>query len=220
MALLAAADKADHEPVGPRRGACRRPRGRTELSNLPRCLPPARPQQAEDPEVGSWSRGRACLQTTDGQPEVEAILRSASKYRESETNDGGPRVATPHPVRHPGSSSSVSARCPPATSPRDGARDRVTYQVPIGLAAVLVLGVPSAAAARSFRAHVGSSHTEPPNIYLVAALPSGERKSTAFKEATRPLEEYEERLIRETQPTINRLKERRTREEASSRSCG
>jgi hypothetical protein len=89
-----------------------------------------------------------------------------------------------------------------------------THQVPIDLAAILVLGVASAAAALHFRVHVGNTHTEPPNIYVAAALPSGDRKSAAFREATQPLEDCEEWLIREAKPMIERLKERRTREEA------
>ena len=215
VSLLAAADKADHEPLDPiavLAGVSEGARNQELFRYACRLLGY---NKLTAPEVRFLvlAAAHACKPPMENS-EVEAILRSASKYREGDADGSQPAWPPLIPFDTPTHLPPFPLDALPLPLRAMAQEIAATHQVPIDLAAVLVLGVASAAAARSFRVHVGNTHTEPPNIYVVAALPSGERKSAAFKEATQPLEAYEEHVIQEKQPTINRLKERRTREEA------
>ena len=78
-------------------------------------------------------------------------------------------------------------------------------QTPPDLSGCLVLGAASGAIAGRVRVVVRNGWNEPVNIYICAALPSGERKSTVFRQAMRPLEAWErEQAILEA-PVLLRL---------------
>jgi len=68
----------------------------------------------------------------------------------------------------------------------------VSMQVPVDLPAMLVLGVLATAAAGKFELEIRSDWVEQLCLYLVVALPPGERKSPVFRDATRPLLRYEQ----------------------------
>jgi hypothetical protein len=64
-------------------------------------------------------------------------------------------------------------------------------QTPVDLAAGLTLSVIAAAIARKFRVQIRPSWTEPVNLFVVVVLPSGERKSSVFTAATKPVAMFE-----------------------------
>jgi replicative DNA helicase len=75
-------------------------------------------------------------------------------------------------------------------------------QTPPDLAGTVLLAVLSAAAGGRAVVEVRGSWREPVNLYAVAALPSGARKSAVFAEMTGPLLDTEHTLIGKVQPEI------------------
>ena len=87
-------------------------------------------------------------------------------------------------------------------------------QVPVELPALLAIGAFAAAGAKRFEVCVGETHREPLNIYGLALLDPGERKSGTFADVLRPLEEAEAALIEAAGPRIKRAMEVRALDEA------
>jgi hypothetical protein len=82
-------------------------------------------------------------------------------------------------------------------------------QTPVDLAANLALGTLSAAALRLGGVDCGP-WTEPAlGLYLLVAMPSGDRKSTVLRYATAPLREIERELQQESAPERRKLQDRR-----------
>jgi replicative DNA helicase len=75
-------------------------------------------------------------------------------------------------------------------------------QTPADLAGTVLLAVLSAACGGRAVVEVRGSWREPVNLYAVAALPSGSRKSAVFAEMTAPLLETEHALVEKTRPQI------------------
>ena len=75
-------------------------------------------------------------------------------------------------------------------------------QTPPDLAGTVLLAVLSAAAGGRAVVEVRGSWREPVNLYAVAAMPSGARKSAVFAEMTGPLLDTEHTLIGKVQPEI------------------
>jgi Protein of unknown function (DUF3987) len=90
-------------------------------------------------------------------------------------------------------------------------------QVPVALPAMLCLGVVAAAAARRFRVEIGSTHSEPLNIFAAVAMEPGSRKSAAYADMVAPLEAHEQHLRASMAPQIARAKEVRAIEEGRLR---
>ena len=125
VSLLAAADKADHEPLDPIAVLAGVSEGARNQASLPVCLPPAGVQQADRPRgpvLGA--RGRACLQAADGELRSRSDPPISLEVPRGRCRRKSACVAPPHPVRHAHAPSTVPARCPPSTAARDGARDR------------------------------------------------------------------------------------------------
>ena len=78
----------------------------------------------------------------------------------------------------------------------------VFTQTPPDLGATVLLAVLSAAAGGRAVVEVRGSWREPVNLYAVAAMPSGARKSAVFAELTGPLMETEHALVEKTRPAI------------------
>ncbi len=78
----------------------------------------------------------------------------------------------------------------------------VFTQTPADLGATVLLAVLSAAAGGRAVVEVRGSWREPVNLYTVAALPSGSRKSAVFAELTAPLMDTEYSLAEKTRPVI------------------
>ena len=68
-------------------------------------------------------------------------------------------------------------------------------QVPPDLVGCLVLGIGAAAGAGRCVVRLNEGWSEPLNIFVACALHSGERKSPAFREVTKPLEDMERKSI-------------------------
>ena len=64
-------------------------------------------------------------------------------------------------------------------------------QTPVDLAGMLTLSVVAAACAKKVVVRSKAGYYEPVNIFVVVALPSGNRKTSVFAAATEPLEEFE-----------------------------
>ena len=90
----------------------------------------------------------------------------------------------------------------------------LSKQVPVELPAVLALCVVAAAGAKRFEVCVGLTHREPLNIYGLALLDPGERKSATFDELLLPLTEYEAQLIEAAAPEIAKKAEERQCQDA------
>jgi len=75
-------------------------------------------------------------------------------------------------------------------------------QTPADLAGTVLLAVLSAACGGRAVVEVRGSWREPVNLYAVAALPSGSRKSAVFAEMTAPLLDTEHALVEKTRPQI------------------
>jgi hypothetical protein len=76
-----------------------------------------------------------------------------------------------------------------------------SHQVPVDFVAASALGVLAAAGAGRAIVKVGTTHTEPLNLYIAPVLESGERKQV-LRAMTFPLEYEERRLVEEARPTI------------------
>lgn len=82
-------------------------------------------------------------------------------------------------------------------------------QTPVELAACVVLGVLSACAAGSYEVEVRPGYVEPIQVYTMASMGPGERKSSVFADATRPIRDYERERAVEMAPAIQRAAARR-----------
>jgi hypothetical protein len=78
----------------------------------------------------------------------------------------------------------------------------LSTQTPPDLAGMLSLAEVGAGIARNYRVVIRAGWSEPTNIYTVAALPSGERKSTVVSEAMSPVQEFEKQRIEDEGPGI------------------
>jgi hypothetical protein len=75
-------------------------------------------------------------------------------------------------------------------------------QTPEALAAMLILGVCGAALAKKFRVVARPGWTEPTNLYIVVALPPGNRKSAVFADVFSPVKELERQEAERMVPRI------------------
>jgi hypothetical protein len=75
-------------------------------------------------------------------------------------------------------------------------------QTPEDLAALLSLSISGAALATKFRVKVRNGWTEPTNLFTVAALPPGDRKSAVFVDAMAPVLQFEKEEQERTAPEI------------------
>ena len=81
------------------------------------------------------------------------------------------------------------------------------------LAFAMVLGAAATAAARSYVVQVMPGYIEPPNIWILAAQPSGTRKSVVQSATTKPLVEWEFDQAKTVAPEIKKVvSERKTTE--------
>jgi hypothetical protein len=83
-------------------------------------------------------------------------------------------------------------------------------QTPVDLPGLLALAIAGAGMARKFRVQIRSGWTEPVNLFTVAVLNVGERKSTVYRDVTQPVREHEEAEIeRMVKPIAEAAGERR-----------
>ena len=87
-------------------------------------------------------------------------------------------------------------------------------QVPAELPALLALAAVAACGAKRFAVTVGLTHQEPLNLYGLALLDPGERKSATFAEALGPLYDYEAEQAAAAAPEFKRATEARQLAEA------
>ncbi|WP_166257673.1 YfjI family protein [Marinobacter salicampi] len=85
------------------------------------------------------------------------------------------------------------------------------------LAVGMILAACSTAAARSVRVELNEGHTEPCNIWIVAALPPGNRKSAVQAAATAPLVNWEQSQASALNDEIKRLSSERMTIEARAK---
>ncbi|MBC8555585.1 MAG: DUF3987 domain-containing protein, partial [Candidatus Brocadiales bacterium] len=91
-------------------------------------------------------------------------------------------------------------------------------EVPEGLAVFGVLGVVSAAVSHRFCVSPKENWEEPINVYLLAALPPGNNKSTVLKACSKPLVTWENEQAEKLGPEIKRAEsERKTMEKIIDR---
>lgn len=75
-------------------------------------------------------------------------------------------------------------------------------QTPVDLAAMLSLAVLAAACAKKVKVLIRRGYTEPVNLFTIAVLGPGNRKSAVFAEAAAPIEAYEESEYERTRSEI------------------
>lgn len=86
-------------------------------------------------------------------------------------------------------------------------------ETPLELPASMVLACAAVAAARRLRVEVSPGHVEPTNLWIVTALPPGNRKSAVLAEASAPLLYWERDQATALEPEIKRVtSDRRTQE--------
>lgn len=90
-------------------------------------------------------------------------------------------------------------------------------ETPPELAASMVLAVCATACARRMQIQVKPGYYEPLNLWLIAALTSGNRKSAVQKEAAAPLMDWAEDQARQIEPEIKRLSSERKTLEARAK---
>jgi hypothetical protein len=78
----------------------------------------------------------------------------------------------------------------------------IATQTPPDLAGMLVLAACAAASAKRCIIEVKPGYREPLNLFTLAALPSGHRKSAVVEEVTRPLRDWENKAAEEAAPDI------------------
>ncbi|MDR1083890.1 MAG: DUF3987 domain-containing protein [Deltaproteobacteria bacterium] len=101
-----------------------------------------------------------------------------------------------------------------------------SIQAPFELALINALGATAAAAQRKFRVSIHDGYSEPLNIFALAAMLPGERKSSVVEACRFPLVEWEEEQAGLIEPDLKRaLAERQIHEEtqkallASAKKC-
>ena len=101
-----------------------------------------------------------------------------------------------------------------------------SIQAPFELALINALGATAAAAQRKFRLSIHDGYSEPLNIFALAAMLPGERKSSVVEACRFPLVEWEEEQASLIEPDLKRaLAERQIHEEtqkallASAKKC-
>lgn len=77
--------------------------------------------------------------------------------------------------------------CLPPPIARFCREEAIATQTPVDLVAMLVLGAGGAGLAKKLKVHIRDSWFEHVNIFVVAALPPGERKSTVFNHVKDPV---------------------------------
>jgi len=86
-------------------------------------------------------------------------------------------------------------------------------ETPIEMATMTGLGVVAASVAAKFRVFPSLDYSEPLQLYVATALPSGNRKTAVITEMAAPLRAAESQLVNEMAPTRRRLQsERKTLE--------
>lgn len=88
-----------------------------------------------------------------------------------------------------------------------------SLQVPVDMPAVLMLGVIALAAAKRYEVHVGKTHDEPLNIFILALMEPGERKSGTFRHVFAPVMKHEARILEFAELSIRLATENRAQEE-------
>ncbi|HPU06917.1 MAG TPA: DUF3987 domain-containing protein [Thermogutta sp.] len=87
-------------------------------------------------------------------------------------------------------------------------------QTPLDLPAMMSLGVCSAAIARQVEVVPRVGWIEPVNLFVTVLLPPGNRKSAVFRDALKPLRDYEAELIDMARPEIAKRQSARRQAEA------
>ena len=87
-------------------------------------------------------------------------------------------------------------------------------ETPSELAIAMVLAACATAAARRLKVQVRPGYFEPCNLWIVAALPSGTRKSAVLREVMAPLAAWEREQAARLEPEIRELKSKRRTLEA------
>ncbi|MEP1214785.1 MAG: YfjI family protein [Marinobacter sp.] len=85
------------------------------------------------------------------------------------------------------------------------------------LAVGMILATCSSTAARSLRVELNEGHSEPCNLWIVAALPPGNRKSAVQAAATAPLVSWEQNQASALNAEINRVSSERMTMEARAK---
>ena len=89
-----------------------------------------------------------------------------------------------------------------------------SLQVPVDLVGTLALAALATACAGRLLVHPWGDWREPANLYVVAVLPPGERKTAAYQAVTAPIRALEAREATELGPAIaERLAERKVKEQ-------
>jgi replicative DNA helicase len=108
----------------------------------------------------------------------------------------------PTPLDHHGPLPEFPVDCLPPVLRAWVEAEAEATQTPPELAACVALGVLSACAAGSFEVEVRPGYVEPIQLFTLATMGPGERKSSVFADAIRPLREYERALAIELGPKI------------------
>ena len=108
-------------------------------------------------------------------------------------SDGAIRVTADWPEADPFDALDLPAFPTDALSPWMRAwaeAEAVATQTPVDLSACLALASASLAVARTFHVQVRDGWVEPTNLWIVVAMPPGERKSAVYADATAPIYAY------------------------------
>ena len=87
-------------------------------------------------------------------------------------------------------------------------------ETPVELPVGMILAVCATAAARCLRVQVSSDYSEPCNLWIMVALPSGNRKSAVQSAAIKPLIQWEQRQSESILAEIKQLTSERETSEA------
>jgi len=153
-------------------------------------------------DVSDW------LALGNGKAELRALVQ--------QTPDWQPE-AQPWPELHPFGAAELP-RFPVDALPDDlrawVAAESEATQTPAALPGLLSLAACSAAIARRVEVEARPGWTEPVNLYVLALLNPGERKSAVFRDCTEPLREIETELIETERPAVARAQTDRRQLEA------
>lgn len=90
-----------------------------------------------------------------------------------------------------------------------------SFQVPVDAVTLLALSVGGAAFAKRIEVEVKADWREPVNLFIVVAMPSGERKSALFRAVTAPVADFERDENERLAPLIEKNRNERAILEAS-----
>jgi len=168
------------------------------------------PEAKVKDDVHDWMMARDSIDPNDLREQLESLVDSVPAYipDAAEVVQADEEWPEPEPLAF--DLPTFPEDCLPARLALWAEAEAEATQTPLDMSAMLGLAAVAVAAAKRVRIEGSPGWTEPVNIYSVCVLAPGNRKSAVFRDASRPLLEWEKEEAERLNPEI--LKDRTMRQ--------